>query len=503
MTPSKCKGRRILLHLAFLLLTTASYSQRTGDVWTNATTTSFVSSAASTSASALEPSVISSIEHLSSHNIEGKSSNVGDFIAAGMGMTHSADTAIGESPLSIVPSNTIKLEETTFVSASSSAPMITTPPTTGNVTISFAGDCWEQWSSYWFASSSVSNVFTSVSMLTTSTSTDTIWSISVTTEHFSGTTTVTVKNGAFAQKTYTTITQTSIEVVTLTSSPLNTILRTKTWSASYLSRLSENVTVLRPTCVLPMQVPECQSSWETWASQKFEAMPTYPTECADYTYFIAASLQPPSCQTAFSSFSHTSSIIYENRWRHPPYCTQAAVTGALCSSFADSVVSSAKEVGQITDGVVAAGYYSIEYTTIESSNNHLVTSTSYVPFWNKSSSLAPGCTLGCHSCQINGGTVQLIYWPPASSTWVNGYYHAVSGNSNETLTAVTLGTTLTSPTVYVSFDSLYARDSCSMFDKTYSNKILAITETANLSSIWGFGKWNGLGATASFNFTDL
>ena len=79
----------------------------------------------------------------------------------------------------------------------------------------------------------------------------------------------------------------------------------------------------------------------------------------------------------------------------------------------------------------------------------------------------------------------------------------MNGNSNETFTVVTLGTTLTSPTVYVSFDSLYARDSCSVFDKTYSNEVVAITNTANLSSLYGWGRYNGLGWTASFNFTDL
>jgi hypothetical protein len=142
-------------------------------------------------------------------------------------------------------------------------------------------------------------------------------------------------------------------------------------------------------------------------------------------------------------------------------------------------------------------------TTTEASNGHIAIITSNVLFWDPSSSFAPGCTLGCQSCQINGGTVQLIYWPPASSTWINGSYSAISGNSSEMVTIATLGTTFTSPTVYVSFDSLYARDSCSAFGRTYSNQIVAITETASLSSLYGWGRYNGLGWTASFNFTDL
>jgi hypothetical protein len=127
-----------------------------------------------------------------------------------------------------------------------------------------------------------------------------------------------------------------------------------------------------------------------------------------------------------------------SKW-DPPYCTQATVTGAICSTIVNSFVKTVKEAYPQTGGVVAPGFYSVEYTSTEASNHHLVTSTSYVNFWNKSSSLAPGCTLGCHSCRINGGTVQLIYWRPESSTWINGSYHTVSGNNNETMAVVTLG----------------------------------------------------------------
>lgn len=195
--------------------------------------------------------------------------------------------------------------------------------------------------------------------------------------------------------------------------------------------------------------------------------------------------------------------IRSKHLRGTPSCTQASITGAVCSTLVDSYLKDVKYYDQQTDGVVAGGMNYTTYTTTDTSNSRTATITSNVFFWDPSSSFAPGCTLGCHSCQINGGTVQLIYWPPASSTYINGNYSAITRSSNETLTVVTLGTTLTSPTVYVSFDSLYAQNSCSKFGKTYYNEIVAITKTANLSSHYGWQRYNGLGLTASFNFTDL
>lgn len=287
----------------------------------------------------------------------------------------------------------------------------------------------------------------------------------------------------------------------LTSSPTSTIENVFIWNEGYITSLF-NGTILQPACVLPTLVAECQSSWEKWVSQKYESFREAPTECSSYEY-QAVSLQPPSCQAPLSSYSYAVSIVGANHYRSPPPCAQATVTGGLCSTLVSDFLRTAKYYNQQTDGVVAGTMNYTTYATTEASNSHVTTITSNVYFWDPHSSFAPGCTLGCQSCQINGGTVQLIYWPPASSTWIDGTYSAISGNSNETSTVVTLGTTFTSPTVYVSFDSLYARDSCSAFGRTYSNQIVGITETANLSSLYGWACYNGLGWTASFNFADL
>ncbi|KAK5724999.1 hypothetical protein LTR17_013385 [Elasticomyces elasticus] len=86
-----------------------------------------------------------------------------------------------------------------------------------------------------------------------------------------------------------------------------------------------------------------------------------------------------------------------------------------------------------------------------------------------------------------------------------------SGNAarSDARIAVTLGTTFTSPTVYVSFNKLYASDSCSVIGRTFTDKVIAITDTASFSSIYGSVHQVDLAGfdvslrTAAFNFSDL
>lgn len=519
---------------ALSLLISTSLAQETSGPWVNSTA-AFVSPTAFSLASALTPSIMSSTEKLSSPNVEIKPSNVGDFIAAGIGMSHSVGTAMGEAPPLIFPSNTTKLEEPTPVSASSSMSIISTPPmttpsstadqeetsnilitsratmitigpVTGNHTISFAGGCWEQWSLYWSADSLASKTWSWYPTLTTtSTRTESFWAYSGSVKNFSGTTTVTVKYGAFVQSTYTTLTKTSFSYSISTSSLITTVVKFDTQIFGGVSQYFANATILQPTCVLPTRVSECQTSWENWLTRHYVQDPIWPTTgCAGYGY-EGSSSQSLSCQTRLSSYLSELSAVESFRYHNTatlPSCTQAAITGALCSSVIGEVLNSAKHFSPQKDGAVVLNMPTT-YKTTQESNARTAIVTSDIWSWDPTFSVAPGCTLGCQSCQINGGTVKLIHWLPMSSTWIDGTYSAISESSNKTVTVLTLGTTLTSPIVYISFDSLYARDSCSVFDTTYSNKIVAITNTANLSSLYGWNWRNGLGSTASFNFTDL
>jgi hypothetical protein len=58
--------------------------------------------------------------------------------------------------------------------------------------------------------------------------------------------------------------------------------------------------------------------------------------------------------------------------------------------------------------------------------------------------------------------------------------------------------------VYISFDKLWAKDSCRNIGGTYENTIVAITKTEDMSSLWGMADLRrGQPMSASFNFSDL
>jgi hypothetical protein len=222
--------------------------------------------------------------------------------------------------------------------------------------------------------------------------------------------------------------------------------------------------------------------------------PFLTRSCKAYGY-----IQPSSCVSPLSKYRSLERIWNSIAYQSTPACKQATITGSYCSETISQFLLDRNNWSEQSDEVMGIG----GLVPITSTMGNKTITTLDSDRWPATSELVPGCTLGCQACQINGGTVQLLYWPPMSSTWIDGFYSAITGNSTATSTIVTLGTTLTSPTVYVSFDSLYAHDSCTPFGETYYNEFVAITDTATLSSIAGWRYANQLGNPASFNFTDL
>ncbi|RMZ09508.1 hypothetical protein D0860_04195 [Hortaea werneckii] len=113
-------------------------------------------------------------------------------------------------------------------------------------------------------------------------------------------------------------------------------------------------------------------------------------------------------------------------------------------------------------------------------------------WWPATQSFAPGCSLGCQTCAITGDTVQVYYWPPTTATAVeNGTLtasasHALNtGASNATgpVTAIVGDATLTSPTIYISYRSLYASNSCHQVGQRYSNTIIPLAKNDDLKSL--------------------
>ncbi|KAK3647802.1 hypothetical protein LTR22_013639 [Elasticomyces elasticus] len=133
-----------------------------------------------------------------------------------------------------------------------------------------------------------------------------------------------------------------------------------------------------------------------------------------------------------------------------------------------------------------------------------------------------GCTSGCNParCTIMGGTVDLLYWPVATTS-----LHTIGNStstqiipltgSNATRTAVYDGVTLTSPMVAISFQSAWALDDCSKaVGKNHSGSILPLHPhqvssihgnsgpqyiTQTTSSVHFYGTW----IAAPFNYTNL
>ncbi|KAK5688817.1 hypothetical protein LTS10_000795 [Elasticomyces elasticus] len=225
---------------------------------------------------------------------------------------------------------------------------------------------------------------------------------------------------------------------------IGTSLVVDLFNSTVYTTITAGLGVTTPPCVLPSSVPQCQSQWENWVDTQEYGLST-------------------------------------------PDCVQARVTGDLCRRLTSSYLSSAQS-DYLTGSKVS------RYVT-----NASVTSSSQ--YWPATSELAPKCTLGCQVCRITGDMVELLYWPPATTSG--------SATHSDARIAVTLGTTFTSPTVYVSFNELYASDSCSAIGQTFTDKIVAITDTAVFSSIYGSVHQADLAAfgvslrTAAFNLADL
>jgi hypothetical protein len=483
-----------LLLVLLLCLTTTQSTALSGR--TSNSTTAWGLSGIDVSSGEMNSSAHASIDLLPTLSSSSIAGGLGAFIAAGMGMTDSTDTTTpGETTTMTVSTATARSNKsiaethmTTRSTALTSNLANASDPYSAYRNLSYTGECLDQWNSYWASSSSQGILMESTLLYSTNVATilytkytwdwsSPDWTTWIRTE--------TIRNGAFVQATSTFAYREPVPrswAVSTYSIPSTSL----TWSTSFF----DIPTIPTPTCALPDYVPACQSSWEAWIS--FDKAPLTPVSCIQPTDVTAS-----SCVSPLSEYSSLRSLHLAIP--APPKCTQAAITGSYCSERVRNYVHMIIKWSGQYDGETSVG--GSKPVTSEMRNE---TITTYMSRWPASSSLIPGCTVGCQACQIKGATVQLIYWPPASSTWIDGMYSAASDNSTTTATVVTLGTTLTSPTVYVSFDPLYAHDMCSVFsNKTYSNQIVAITDTATLSSIWDWSHVDGLGKPASFNFTDL
>ncbi|KAK3639539.1 hypothetical protein LTR22_017401 [Elasticomyces elasticus] len=298
-------------------------------------------------------------------------------------------------------------------------------------------------------------------------------------------TTQTILNGMFPMTTETVhTTYTSSE--TIASTPAKTSTGGGTFTYSHLS--TQNNTLAKPTCVLPSIVSQCQSQWERWITTQLVPGPTPPPHCDINAGFLQNTNTVPPCATSYASVVASYGAYID---AYPsPLCTQVclyhqpSVGGPLCDSVRQNYVS--QENYQFAAETATTQYlpfFSAGYQggpMNETAGDWDISWT-----WPTASTLGvPSCTLGCGRCAVTGGTVQLIYWPETATSFGSNYT-VPRTNPASPVTVETLGTTFTSPTLYISYSSVYAANGCSVIGNNITNTIVAIPTNSPLSSVYG------------------
>lgn len=361
--------------------------------------------------------------------------------------------------------------------------------------------CYSSWNEYWSASQasylssfSQDNIKTIPTSTWTVTGTNTYPGYAATTSTYVTTikTENFVVNGGFTISTQD-IDTTSTTVRTQSSYAGETDTYTNTitlYSSSTVEGAGE--VPPKPTCKLPTVVPDCQNKWETWITSNLEPAPTPPPHCDVNAGFLQNTNSVPPCAKSYSAVEASYYSKYEGSDAvSAPLCTAASISGSLCQSVRDAY-QMYNEFAPVIDMKTQSKYGEPFFFNQGTQGLFMGNGTKWI--WPTSSTMhnAPSCTLGCGRCAVTGGTVQLIYWPATSTPTPSA---APTGSQNGTVkaratpppvvTVETLGTTFTSPTLYISYKSLYASNACGTIGTEIGETILAIPPDKPLSSVYG------------------
>ncbi|KAI9711196.1 MAG: hypothetical protein M1820_002183 [Bogoriella megaspora] len=421
---------------------------------------------------------------------------LGQYIAQGI------DAGIGtdEAPVPYPQASSDSLIASSSISASSDL--------SRNASLG-GGDCWAQWASYWSLGTLTAPGTTESYLIRNFTSTWGItnnvsdWVQSSQTLRSTWTTTHVVVAGGFTKTTLTsTLSSTETLVGTTIKGYTNTVQFTQTEFDEYSTiTLTTRPGVSPPTCVLnSTQIPGCQSQWEEFVSDRIDygnsilsgSTVTRPP-CTGQASggFAAIAFICTDENAQWSSYNEAISSLRSLQTNPAPSCSQASIGAELCTSIRSVFINDLSNwASQYWSNILGYDVGSAAVWSIYS--NSLTSATTPI----NTALLAPGCSIGCQACGITGNSVRLLYWPVSST--------AASGNNQTgTLTVQAFGTTFTSPTVYISLESIFARDSCSGIGSTHGATIIPITDPAHLSSLWQTYPYMSAAAPASFNFTDL
>lgn len=139
------------------------------------------------------------------------------------------------------------------------------PPILYNQSFTLSGDCWNQWSQFWSASSLVAEYdFYKHEYTTTFTTTESsMWMVTSTFLSFY---TTTVRGGQFPLTTYSTLAP--VTDFDWFGTPTTTWTTTQTTYDLTQMDVRPNASLPVPSCALPTLVSECQSSWDRYITHK-------------------------------------------------------------------------------------------------------------------------------------------------------------------------------------------------------------------------------------------
>ena len=111
----------------------------------------------------------------------------------------------------------------------------------------------------------------------------------------------------------------------------------------------------------------------------------------------------------------------------------------------------------------------------------------------------------CGQCTMTGGTVQLFYWPSTTLASSDTALNTLTTGTYLPLSAVLNSTTLYSPTVYISLQSVHAQNSCSHVGGTHTGTMIAINarDVSTLVHFGGAVLQSGANQYGPLNYADL
>ncbi|KAK0260045.1 hypothetical protein B0A54_09532 [Friedmanniomyces endolithicus] len=110
----------------------------------------------------------------------------------------------------------------------------------------------------------------------------------------------------------------------------------------------------------------------------------------------------------------------------------------------------------------------------------------------------------CGRCTLNGGTVELYYWP--SSVTLSNNRPTITGSIADSPHSTVLnGTTLYSPSVYISFKTAYATNSCHRVGRAHTGTMLALRpqDVSTQIHVGGPVYQSGANRYGAMNYADL